>query len=497
MIKHVQQQRLSTRVAAGGLLFTLMAAAYLQPRPVSAQEVSAPVAALQNLSDAFAELSGAASPAVVYVEVEKRRGNMDMRFHQRGGGGMSPEDFFRDFFDQQQRGRQPQQPNADELIPMGQGSGFLIREDGYIVTNNHVVSEADRIKVRTVDGKEYTATVVGSDPKTEVAVVKIEGDHTFPFLPLGDSDKLRVGEWVLAIGNPFGLSHTVTAGIVSARGRSEVDITDYSDFIQTDAAINPGNSGGPLLNVHGEVVGLNTAIFSRSGGNVGVGFAVPINMVKFISNQLIENGSIQRGFLGVHIQDVDSGIAKHFQLADPSGAIVADVQPDSPSAQAGLQRDDIITEVNGEKVKDASSLRSRIASTQPGTAIDLTILRDGESQKKSVTLAVLDEENMVSAANPAAPRTRIGLELQDLTPDLAKEFEYGDATGVLITGVVPGSSAEQKGLQEGDLIIEVNRQPVSNVGEVQKQLDDETDDTVMLRVRRGELSRLVVLNKTN
>ena len=490
------KQHSSSRAIAGALLVAFAAITLYGPQPVAAQEVSAPVAALQNLSDAFAELSGAASPAVVYVEVEKRRGNMENPFH--GPRGQSPEDFFRDFFDQQRRGRQPQQeqPNADELIPMGQGSGFLIREDGYIITNNHVVSEADRIKVRTVDGKEYTAKVIGSDPKTEVAVVKIEGDHTFPFLKLGNSDTLRVGEWVLAIGNPFGLSHTVTAGIVSARGRSEVDITDYSDFIQTDAAINPGNSGGPLLNVHGEVVGLNTAIFSRGGGNVGVGFAVPINMVKFISDQLINNGSIQRGFLGVRIQDVTSDIAKYFALADPSGAIVGDVQPDSPSAAAGLLRDDIITEVNGDKVKDASSLRSRIASTPPGTAIDLTVLRNGEVIKKSVTLAVLPEDDAVASANVTAPRTRIGLDLQDLTPDLANEFGYTDVAGVLITGVVPGSAADRKGLREGDLITEVNRQPVTNVSEVQKQLDDEADNTVLLRVRSGENSRLVVLNKS-
>jgi len=267
----------------------------------------------------------------------------------------------------------------------GQGSGFIISKDGYILINNHVVGDADLIKVKLSDGREFKAKVIGTDPQSDVAVIKIDATN-LPVLRLGDSDKLEVGEWVIAIGNPFGLSQTVTVGVVSAKGRSRIGINDYEDFIQTDAAINPGNSGGPLVNIHGEAVGMNTAIFSRSGGYMGIGFAIPINMAKAIKDQLLKKGKVTRGWLGVVIQDIDEELAKSFGLEKTEGVLIAEVSEGSPAEKAGLKQGDIILRLNGKKVDDLGELRNKIALTAPGTKVKLEVLRENKRRTIQVTI---------------------------------------------------------------------------------------------------------------
>ena len=310
------------------------------PNLVHAQEK-----ALENLKDtgkAFASVAREASPAVVFIKVEKT---------VTTSPSMGPfnDDFFKRYFGEPAPG-QPQNPSPQQKhMLQGQGSGFIISSDGYILTNNHVVGDADKVLVKLLDGREFTAKTIGTDPPTDVAVIKIDAKN-LPILPLGDSGKLEVGEWVLALGNPFGLSHTLTAGIISALGRSRIGIADYEDFIQTDAAINPGNSGGPLINLEGQAIGINTAIFSQSGGYMGIGFAIPINLVKEINNQLIEHGSVTRGYLGVTAQELTPELVQSFGLKDEKGALVAQVTPDSPAQKAGLKQGDMIVKFNGEPI---------------------------------------------------------------------------------------------------------------------------------------------------
>jgi serine protease Do len=452
--------------------------------------------ALNELSDAFSRLSEEASPAVVFIEVEKDISGGRMQVPGGGAPFGFPPELFERFFGRpmpRQRGQGGQQPRQ-RRVPMGQGSGFIMSEDGYIVTNHHVVAEADVITVRLGGGREYEAEVIGSDPQTEIALIKIDATG-LPTLPLGNSDALKVGEWVVAIGNPFGLQHTVTAGIVSARGRGNVGITDYSDFIQTDAAINPGNSGGPLLNLEGQVVGLNTAIFSRSGGYMGIGFAIPVNMVEFITRQLIEDGKISRGFLGVVIQNLDAELAPHFGLDEGTGILIAEVQEDSPADKAGLKRDDVVVGFNGQPVKEVQSFRSRIASTQPDSRIGLEIMRDGRKITKQVKIGTLDEEALVASSGPVgtASVNKLGLSVQNITDELAERFGFADEAGVLISQVEPGSSADLAGLEAGMLIQEVNREAVANTNQFKKALQENKGDTVLLLVSDGEYSRYVAL----
>lgn len=468
-------------------------------------------AILQDLSDGFAQLSEEASPAVVFIQVEKT-----MRPGGGGGGGYGnpfglPDDFFDRFFGQGGQGapwqqpRQQQQPQAPapngKTVPYGQGSGFIISPDGYIITNHHVVAEADKIKVRLGDKSEYEAKVIGSDPNTEIALIKIDAKN-LPTLPLGDSDKLRVGEWVVAIGNPFGLSHTVTSGIVSAKGRGNLGIVDsdkfFADFIQTDAAINPGNSGGPLLNLKGEVVGVNTAIFSQSGGYMGIGFAIPINMVKYIRDQLLDKGEISRGFLGVVIQDLTPDLGKWFDGGEGKGVLVAEVSEDSPAAKAGLKRDDIITKFDGHEVTDVQTFRSRVSTTKPGTDVELVLMRNGKEVTKDVTIGKLDEKTgavVTKEGEVEGVHAALGLTVQNLTDDLAGRLGYEHESGVVVSGVEPGSAAEQAGLKTGVLIQEVNRERVRNTKEFQEALKKGADEkSVLLLVKDGQYSRYIALS---
>ncbi len=374
---------------------------------------------------------------------------------------------------------------------VGQGSGFLISPDGYILTNNHVVGDSDRVSVQLLDGREYRAEIIGTDPGSDLAVIKVD-ESDLPFLQLGDSEKLEVGDWVLAIGNPFGLSHTLTAGIVSAKGRSGIGLNDYEDFIQTDAAINPGNSGGPLVNLDGEVVGINSAIFSRSGGYMGIGFAIPVNMAKNIRDQLIEHGEVRRGRLGVYIQDLTPDLSESFGLKNTQGVLVSQVVEGSPAEDAGLKSGDVVVKIDGDPVDDASALRNRVSLTAPGTQVSLSIIRDGEAEQVKVVLAALDSDK-VDQPDKTAEVTNSGLSLRQLTPALAKQLGYEDQEGVLVAEVEPGSIADRAGIKRGYLILEINQHQVSTVEEARRLLKDGAGKAQLLLVKIGEATQYVVL----
>lgn len=360
------------------------------------------------------------------------------------------------------------------------------------MTNNHVVGDADKVTVQLLDGREFDAEIVGTDPPTDVALIKIKADEKFPFLTLGNSDQLEVGDWVLAFGNPFGLSHTLTAGIVSAKGRSGIGLNDYENFIQTDAAINPGNSGGPLVNLDGEVVGMNTAIFSRSGGYMGIGFAIPINMAQGIRKQLVQHGSVTRGRLGVLIQDMDKNLAESFGIDQREGILVAQVMEDSPADKGGLKQGDVILELDGTKVEKVATFRNKIALTAPGTKVSLQILRDGKKDTLEVEIGAMETD---AKGQPVTSDSlpELGMKLQKLTADLAEQFGYEGASGVLVTAVEPGSIAARAGIKRGDLIEEVDRQEVKNSAEVKKLIKESKKKTVLLLVRQGEGSRYLAL----
>lgn len=447
-------------------------------------------ALLDRSSRAFVKVVKAAQPAVVNIRVEasvKSRGALP-----DGSDEMFNNPFFEHFF-----GPQFQDPSRRQR-QQGQGSGFIISRDGYILTNNHVVDGADEITVRLADEREFKAKLVGSDPQTDVALIKIQDSGQLPILALGDSDALEVGEWVIAIGNPFGLNQTVTVGVVSAKGRSRVGINEYENFIQTDAAINPGNSGGPLLNTHGEVVGINSALFSRTGGYMGIGFAIPINMVKAIENQLQEHGKVTRGWLGVGIQDVTEELAKSFDLKEARGILVTEVQPDSPAAKGGLRQGDVILRLNNLELIDVSDLRNKIALITPGTRATLTIIRSG--REEVVELAIGEQpadfgKAGISASGQGGNLEQFGLSLQTLTPELAQQLGYSTKQkGVVISAVEPGSAAESAGLRTGNLIDEVNKMAVTNLQEMEAALNKSPHPKrILLRVRSENLSQYVVL----
>jgi len=360
--------------------------------PVLAQEGG--IESLRQTGKAFASVARAVSPSVVFIQVEGKASSPAITGFSSPFGDESPfnDDLFERFFGEQFRGIPRQEAPRGKRRTIGQGSGFvfeskdgLLSDKSYILTNNHVVENADKIRVKLKDGREFTAEVAGADPQSDVAVLEID-TGVLPALPLGDSSKLEVGEWVVAIGNPFGLSHTLTVGVVSAKGRTSLGINDYEDFIQTDAAINPGNSGGPLVNLDGEVVGINTAIFSRSGGYMGVGFAIPIDLAKGIANQLMDTGEVTRGYLGIVIQALTPELAESFDLENKAGILVAQVTEDSPAAQAGLQQGDVIVAYQGKPVMDVGSFRNRVSLTLPGSREQLTIIRGGKRHGITVPL---------------------------------------------------------------------------------------------------------------
>ncbi len=466
------------------LAITILASATLLVIGSSAHG-SDKLAQLRDLSDAFAKVAAQAKPGVVALMTERTVSVNNPFFG-------TP---FRFYFDAPDRFPREER----EYQQQGQGSGVIVRYNGesYILTNNHVIKGAEEIRVEMTDGRSFDAAVLGTDPKTDIAVLQPDIDD-LPTLPLGNSDELRVGEWVLAIGNPFGLEHTVTSGIVSALGRQNgllLRQEGYEDFIQTDAAINPGNSGGALINLKGELVGINTAIVSRSGGYQGIGFAVPTNMVSHVMGNLIEYGEVRRGLLGVMIRDLDEDMAQAMGAKKGRGVLVDQVVEDGPADDANLEHGDIILEVDGEAMQSSAMLRNQISQTKPGTEVELLVLRDGKQRTVSVVLGQLESSVEVAADEIPTKRTaRLGLEVQNLNPDLAEKLGYGGEEGVIISHVVRGSPAERKGLRGGDLIVEVNRVRVSNISEYEETISRVGPGEVVLlrRLSRGRISYIAL-----
>ena len=436
----------------------------------------------------FSQLAEVAKPAVVNIRTEKTvqgGGKVFRHFFGNPFGGRE-RDPFKDFFGPFEEGP------SKEFKQRSLGSGFIIDKEGFIVTNNHVVEGADQIKVRLADEREYEATVVGRDPKTDLALIKIEGAKDLVPLPVGDSEAQEVGTWVVAIGSPFGLEQTVTAGIVSAKGRI-IGSGPYDDFIQTDASINPGNSGGPLINMNGEVIGINTAIVASGQG---IGFAIPINMAKDIIAQLKSKGEVTRGWMGVGIQDLTPELAEYYKVKGETGVLVTQIFEGDPADKAGIKTNDIITAVNGEPVTSSRELSRRIAALGVGQKAKITIMRDGREKSVTVETAKRQEEQTL-ASKESESDDKLGLSLQSLEPDIAARLGYDEAEkGVLVTGVESGSKADKAGVQQGDLVKEINRKPVAGMEEFRKQLNQvKKGDPIMLLLKRGQ-SGFVVAKMT-
>jgi serine protease Do len=445
----------------------------------TAAQTNAPVVSkgttlLEQISEAFTELADKAKPATVSIKCiitgsQEYANPFDM----------FGDDVFKRFFGQQFQ-QQPQQQVAG-------GSGFIVSSDGYIVTNNHVVKDATQVTVTLNDGREFEASIKGNDPRTDLAVLKIEASD-LPFLLFGDSDNLRAGEWVVAVGNPFGLEGTITKGIVSAKGRQDLGIAPYEDFIQTDAAINPGNSGGPLLNVRGEVIGVNTAIFSRSGGYMGIGLAIPSKMVQPVIEQIMEKGTVKRAYLGIVMQPVDKELSAALGLDKPEGILISEVVKGSPAAEAGLQQGDIILQYNDKPVKNVTKFRNDVAMMSPGAKIQLKVLRNHKPKTITLTLGSQNEGEVISAELTQ----KLGIEIENLTPETTAKLGYSsDVTGVMISKVKPGSPAAMAGLRPTFLITGVavdwnNQKAVKNVGEFDAALQELGDKKYIILIVRHQ-----------
>jgi serine protease Do len=434
----------------------------------------------EQTSKAFTAVAKKAMPAVVFIKVQSNAPQEEEFGYGNPYGGGNPfdpgDDFFNRFF-----GAPPRQRPAPQ---MSQGSGFFVSADGYAMTNAHVVKGADKITLVLTDGREMDATVVGADPHTDIAIIKVEGKD-FPYVSFGDSDDIEVGEWVVAIGSPFQLEASLTVGVVSARGRQNLRITDYEDFIQTDAAINPGNSGGPLLNLKSQVIGINTAIVSRSGGYMGIGFAIPSNMAKQIMDQIIEKGIVTRGFLGVSLQPVDKDIADAFNLQKPEGALISEVIKDSPADKAGIKQGDIIIEYNKIPLKSLQNFRKDISMTAPGSTVQLKVNRKGEILSIAVELGSASDNNASEGVVQ-----RLGMEIENLTPDIAKQLGYsGKEEGVVITKVKPGSLAALAGMRPGFLIQAVNHRKVNSVSDFNDAITQMENKRALFLVRQGNVTR--------
>jgi serine protease Do len=460
-----------------------------KPTPTAPAETSAPAAGLMGPPESFAAIARAARPTVVNVSTTQT-------VHTQGFPGFAPgplpfgendpfSEFFRHFF--------PQQPR--NFTQRSLGSGVIIDQDGSIVTNAHVVKNADKIAIKLEDQRSFDAKVVGIDTKTDVALLKIQSPGDLHVATLGNSDDLQVGDWVVAIGNPFGLSETVTAGIVSAKGRV-IGEGPYDDFIQTDASINPGNSGGPLLNLQGDVVGINAAIFSQSGGNIGIGFAIPINLVKNVVAQLKAHGKVVRGWLGVSIQDVTPELARSFGLEKAEGALVAEVTADGPAARGGIERGDVILDYNGTHIDNAHQLPALVAATEIGETVQIIVQRGGKTRTLSVTVKEMPAGVTPSESPHAAAGW--GLNVANITPELQQQFNLTESSGVVVTGVTPNSPADASGLRAGDVITEVNRTAVRNARDFQAAVEAARDERhLLLLAHREGQSFFVALDRSD
>jgi serine protease Do len=433
----------------------------------------------------FADLAEKLKPCVVNISTSKT---------VRGGGFRSPfgqgtpfdryfggDDFFERFF-----GETPQRDFKQRSL----GSGFIITPDGYIFTNNHVVEQADKILVKLSDGKEYEAKVIGKDAKTDIALIKIKPSDSLPVAEIGDSDKLRVGDWVIAIGNPFGLEQTVTAGIVSAKGRV-IGAGPYDNFIQTDASINPGNSGGPLFNMEGKVIGINTAIVAQGQG---IGFAIPVSMAKTILPDLKTKGKVTRGWLGISVQDITEDLAKTMKLKDRNGALIADVFKGDPADKGGIKAGDIVTEVNGKKIKDTHELLMLIAAFRVGETVKITILRDGQPQTLSITVAERKDQPEIVAGRESGEA--FGMVVQEITPEIAKHLGLSTKAGVIVVDVQEGSVAEEVGIQPQDIILQVNKAKIATMKDYVREMGRVGEKGgILLLIKRGKSTFFVPLTK--
>jgi len=449
----------AVRILVAGLIFSLSLPALL---------------AAKSVGPDFVDLSKKLKPTVVNIRTAKV---VKPRSNQLRPRMQSPFDnFFEEFFGQF-NGQAPQQRARRE---QSLGTGFIISEDGYILTNNHVVSGADEVMVKLADGRELKGEIKGADEKLDLALIKISDKEKFHAADLGDSDALEVGEWVMAIGNPFGLSQTVTAGIVSAKGRV-IGNGPYDDFIQTDASINPGNSGGPLFSAEGKVVGINTAIIA---GGQGIGFAIPINMAKGIITQLRDSGKVTRGYLGVRFQPLTPDLAKSFGLESEKGALIASVEKDTPAEKAGLKAGDVILEFDGKPIDEGTELARYVATTPIDKKVRIVVFRDGRKQELSVVVGKLKVDNLTSTATGGSESEKLGINVQELTPELAGRLNLKDSkSGLVVTEVKPGSPAEEAGTQPGSLIIEINGQRPDSLEKL---------NTVISKIQKGDVVRLLL-----
>ena len=482
--------------AVVGSLLTLSVTAGPSPRDLlaGASEALQPVSAEAHYPAVdLADIAEAATSSVVNISSTKivRRSDNE----GESGSPFMDDPFFRHFFELPPGQGIPEERRAQSL-----GSGVIVGHDGIILTNNHVVENADEIKVTLSDNREFDAELVGADPQSDVAVVRLKGSPSgLRALAFGDSGKLRLADTVLAIGNPFGVGQTVTMGIVSATGRANLGIADYEDFIQTDAAINPGNSGGALLNVRGELIGINTAIVSRTGGYQGIGFAIPSNMAREIMSSLLKTGKVERGWLGVSIQNLDRELAEAMGIAQAHGVLVADLTPDGPAQKAGIQRGDVVLAVDGREVKSTGELRNVIASKATGQKVSVTVLRDKKDQEIEVELGALasPEEPSTSIAKTPPSELLGGLAVADLSAELRKKFEISEKidSGVVVTEVDRRAAPAKSGVAPGDVILQVNQNPVENVGDYQKWAAKVGEDSALLLIARKDGTAFVLVKK--
>jgi serine protease Do len=478
---------------AGWRSVALAVVLFLVPVPTSAAAQDAR-GVLQGLQDAFVQVAQLVKPAVVNIATTQRPRPQE--------GGRTPQappffrgpfrDFFGEDFFERFFGERPQRERRSL------GSGVIVDKRGYILTNNHVIEQADQIEVRLSDKRKFTAAVIGKDPKTDLAVIKIDAPDDLPVAKLGDSGKIRIGEWAIAIGNPFGLDQTVTVGVISAVDRSDVGITTYEDFIQTDASINPGNSGGPLVSINGEVIGINTAIVATGQG---IGFAIPINMAREIKDRLIAQGKVVRAWLGVGIQELTEELATQFAVKPEDGVLVGNVMQDSPAERGGLKTGDIIQEFNGNKINNVRQLQREVAQSLVGSPAQVRILRE---KKPLMLTIVLGEQptDLAAASGPGAPPAeaaeRFGLTVQDLTPELRDQLRLKDPDGVVVSGVEEGGPAARAGIRPGDVITEANREPVRSAPDFARIIAQvRRGQNLLLLVRRDGTSRFAVLSPKN
>ena len=454
---------------------------------VSTAGVCHAAAPLQNAPPSFSEIAKKVSDEVVNIQVVSTTKLGGQGYHQFFQSPWGQNDPRNDFFDRFFGPNVPREYKQNSL-----GSGIIVGTDGTIVTNNHVVENADEIKVILKDGKEYKATIVGRDPNTDIAVIKIKPDEPLTAAKLGDSDTLEVGDWVLALGSPFGLEQTLTAGIISAKGRT-IGAGPYDDFLQTDASINPGNSGGPLINMEGEVIGINTAIV---GSGTGIGFAIPSNLVKGVIKQLTAHGEVTRGWLGVSIQPLTEELAEYYGAKSKKGALVAAVEPGDPADKAGIRAQDIIVELNGKQVEDPRDLTRMVADIPVGDRAEVVVLRDGKLKKFKVEVGKRDD-NLIASRNetgmPAPAQNALGIRVEEITPDMAKQYNLPETEGVIVSDLSPDGKGAEAGLKSGDIIKEINHVAINSLPDYTREMDKvKKDGTISMFIHRANAGFQVI-----